>query len=51
MEQVFADIPKNVEKIYGYKMKVPLAGEVSFGWNLAEMTEFHKEKGKDQFVL
>jgi DNA polymerase I-like protein with 3'-5' exonuclease and polymerase domains len=51
MEQVFADIPKNVEKIYGYKMKVPLAGEVSFGWNLAEMTEFSRDKGTKQFEI
>jgi DNA polymerase I-like protein with 3'-5' exonuclease and polymerase domains len=51
MEQVFADIPKNVEKIYGYKMKVPLAGEVSFGWNLAEMAEFNRDKDEKQFGI
>lgn len=50
LESVFEDVPKNVEKIYGYKMKVPLAGEVSFGMNLAEMKEFKRELGVQQFL-
>lgn len=51
LEQVFADVPANVEKIYGYKMKVPLAGEVSFGLNLGDMQEFQTNKGEGQFTL
>lgn len=50
LEQVFQDVPANVKKIYGYEMKVPLAGEVSFGNNLGKMQEFHKEKGIEQFL-
>ena len=51
LEESFADVPRNVEKIYGYRMKVPIAGEVSFGNNLAKMKEFHINKGVEQFVL
>jgi DNA polymerase I-like protein with 3'-5' exonuclease and polymerase domains len=51
LEKVFTDIPENVKKIYGYEMKVPLAGEVSFGYNLGDMKDFDKTLGKVQFVL
>lgn len=35
--EVFQDLPKNIEKIFGYKWKVPLACEVKFGNNLKDM--------------
>ncbi len=35
--EVFRDIPKNIEKLFGYKWKVPLACEVKVGNNLKEM--------------
>lgn len=49
LENVFSDVAANVKKIYGHEMKVPLAGEVSFGMNLANMEEFDRRKGVDQF--
>lgn len=49
LEQVFKDVPKNMEKIYGYKMKVPMAGEVTFGNNLDAKKEFKRELGVEQF--
>lgn len=49
LENVFKDVPRNVERTYGYKMKVPLAGEVSFGMTLGKMEEFHSSLGKEQF--
>lgn len=49
VENVFKDIPQNFEKLYGVKFKVPLAGEVSYGHNLADLTEFKREKGIEQF--
>ena|SRR5258708_8109422 len=49
MEQVFKDIPMNFEKMYGVEFSVPLEGEVSFGYNLKQMEEFHGNKGKEQF--
>ena len=49
MEKVFQDVPANVKKIYGYEMKVPLAGEVSFGMDLGNMKEFDNRLGVEQF--
>jgi len=49
LENVFKDVPKNVSKIYGYDMKVPMSGEVSFGNNLKVMQEFNREAGLEQF--
>ena len=51
LENVFKDVNENVKKLYGYDMKVPLAGEVAFGHNLLEMTEFDRSKGPEQFQL
>lgn len=34
---VFADLPKNIEKIFGYKWTVPLACETKYGKNMKEM--------------
>lgn len=49
MENAFSDIPKNFNKWYKYDFALPLAGEVSFGHNLLEMTKFSREKGIEQF--
>ena len=49
-EEVFKDIPKNFEHVYKRKFDIPMEGEVSFGHSLAEMTEFNREKGVDQFA-
>lgn len=51
LENVFKDVNENVKKLYGYDMKVPLAGEVAFGHNLLDMTEFDRSKGIEQFQL
>lgn len=37
--EVFADIPKNFEKIFGIKLNVPMACEVLCGKNLKDMEE------------
>lgn len=50
MEKVFADIPANFERLYKSPFIVPLAGEVSFGNNLLDLTKFDKSKGKGQFL-
>jgi DNA polymerase I-like protein with 3'-5' exonuclease and polymerase domains len=49
LEKVFEDVPSNMKRIYGYDMKVPMSGEVSFGHNLKDMIEFDRTKGKEQF--
>jgi DNA polymerase I-like protein with 3'-5' exonuclease and polymerase domains len=49
LENVFTDIPKNFERFYKKPFRTPLAGEVSFGHNLQELTKFKRESGKDQF--
>lgn len=50
LEKCFEDVPNNVERIYKYKMKVPMAGEVSFGNTLASMKKFNRTLGKEQFL-
>jgi hypothetical protein len=37
---VFADIPKTIEKLYGYKWIVPMACESKYGPNMKEMKKF-----------
>ena len=37
--EVFADIPKNIEKVFGYKWVVPLACEVKCGPNMKDMVK------------
>lgn len=49
VEDVFSDIPANFEKLYQRKFRVPLAGEVSYGHNLADLTEFKRHLGVQQF--
>lgn len=50
MEKVFEDIPANFQKLYKSEFIVPLAGEVSYGPNLLDLTKFIKTKGKEQFL-
>jgi DNA polymerase I-like protein with 3'-5' exonuclease and polymerase domains len=49
LEKVFLDVPRNVERTYGYTMKVPISGEVSFGNSLGSMKKYDRNKGVDQF--
>lgn len=49
MENVFKDIPRNFERMYGVEFNIPLSGEVSFGPNLKHMKEFNHGKGQEQF--
>lgn len=49
LEKVFKDIPANVKKVYGYDLKVPMQGEVSFGRTLQGMKKFNRDLGKEQF--
>lgn len=49
MENVFSDIPKNFERLYKKPFITPLAGEISFGMNLLDLTKFKQNKGKEQF--
>lgn len=49
LEKVFEDVPQNISKIYGYDMKVPLGGEVTFGNTLECSKEFDRSLGKEQF--
>jgi len=49
LEKCFEDVPGNVKRIYDYDMKVPIAGEVSFGNSLANMKKFDRNLGKEQF--
>lgn len=51
LENVFRDVPENMRRTYGYDMKVPMSGEVSFGMNLRDMFEFDRSKGPEQFIL
>lgn len=49
MEQVFMDIPKNFERLYGRVFSVPMAGEVNVGTNLRDLItleEFIKKNGE-----
>lgn len=39
MYDVFDDIPKNVEKLWGIKLPLAFPGEVSVGRNLRDMKE------------
>lgn len=39
-EQVFADLPAEIKKIFGYDWVVPMACECKFGPNMKEMHKF-----------
>ena len=51
LEKCFEDIPENVRHIYGYTMRVPLGGEVSFGNNMASIKKFDRSLGETQFEI
>ena len=37
---VFADLPKNIERLFGYKWETPMAMEAKYGPNMKEMERF-----------
>lgn len=39
-DQVFADIPKNIKRLFGYEWTVPMACEAKYGPNMKEMSKF-----------
>lgn len=39
-DEVFADLPKNIKKLFGYDWVVPLACESKYGMNLKDMKKF-----------
>ena len=43
LEDCFEKIPERFEKLYGIKVNVPMQGECSFGWNMAQMVKFNQE--------
>jgi DNA polymerase I-like protein with 3'-5' exonuclease and polymerase domains len=50
LEEIFKDIPKQFTKYFKKEFITPLAGEVSFGHNLYELTTFERTKGESQFL-
>jgi DNA polymerase I-like protein with 3'-5' exonuclease and polymerase domains len=50
LENIFKDIPKQFTKYFKKEFITPLAGEVSFGHNLYELTTFERTKGESQFL-
>lgn len=40
-EQVFADLPKEIKKIFGYEWIVPMACECKYGINMKDMHKFN----------
>lgn len=40
LEQVFVDLPKNIQKVFGYQWETPLAGECKYGPNMLDMRKF-----------
>lgn len=50
LEEIFKDIPKQFTKYFKSEFVTPLAGEVSFGHNLYELTTFERTKGESQFL-
>ena len=49
LEELFKDIPEQFTKYFKKEFITPLAGEVSFGHNLYELTTFDRTKGESQF--
>jgi len=43
LEQVFIDLPKNFERVFKVPYNVPMAGEVSYGYDLKNLTEYKKD--------
>jgi len=50
LEDVFKDIHNEFYRLFNYDLMVPYEGEVSFGKNLLDLTEFHREKGVEQYA-
>lgn len=50
MEKVFEDLPELFERYFGVPFNVPLAGEVSYGPNLASLTKFDRPSFLDTFT-
>lgn len=38
-DDVFADLPKNIERLFGYKWETPMACESKYGPNMKDMTK------------
>jgi DNA polymerase I-like protein with 3'-5' exonuclease and polymerase domains len=49
LEDCFKRIPERFEKMYGVPVNVPMAGESSFGMNMAQMVKFNRESFKKDF--
>jgi hypothetical protein len=49
LENAFREIPETFEHLWGYKMVVPMSGEVSYGPNLRVLKLFEKDQGVRQF--
>jgi hypothetical protein len=41
-EDIFSDIPRNFERVFGVKVNIPLAGECKYGMNWADMKKFKR---------
>ena len=41
-EDIFNDIPRNFEKLYGLRINIPIEGECKYGMNWNEMTKFKR---------
>lgn len=42
MEDVFVDVPKNFQRIFGKEFNLPMKGEVKFGPNWKDMEKFKR---------
>jgi DNA polymerase I-like protein with 3'-5' exonuclease and polymerase domains len=42
LEDLFLDVPKNFERVYGSKLNVPMQGECKYGPNWADMKKFKR---------
>lgn len=43
-DSVFADVPKNIKKLFDYDWLVPMACETKYGPNMLKMTKYHLDK-------
>lgn len=43
MEDVFVDVPKNFERVFGKEFNLPMKGEVKFGMNWKDMEKFKRK--------
>ena len=42
LEDLFLDVPKNFERVYGSKLNIPMQGECKYGPNWADMKKFKR---------